>query len=89
MSLGSALVGIALTLVLIAYVARPFRRKGVYLDEAVEAWVIQAREDTKELMSPGATAELTSFCPQCGWRVESNRRFCPGCGAQLQVERAT
>ena len=87
MSWGSILVGVALTLVLVAYVARPFRRTGAYRDQEIEAWVTQARREAEKLGPPDTAAGLTGFCPQCGRRVEHDHDFCPGCGTRLPGER--
>ena len=44
MSTGSALIGIAVTLVVAAYLARPFRTAGS-LNRAIETWVAQVRAE--------------------------------------------
>ncbi|MGD1997169.1 MAG: zinc ribbon domain-containing protein [Anaerolineae bacterium] len=75
MSIGSILVGVALALVVGAYLARPFRSGGG-LDRQIEAWVAQVRE-----AGAGGRAD---YCSQCGRRVGPDDRFCPGCGTALQ-----
>jgi hypothetical protein len=47
MSLGGILVGVALILVVGAYLARPFRT-ATDLDRAIEAWVAQVRAEEAE-----------------------------------------
>jgi hypothetical protein len=87
MSVGSFLVGIAVTLVVGAYLARPFRLanagEGAKLDRHIEAWVVQARSKGMA-SSPEVDSEPVDFCLQCGRRVSRGDRFCPGCGTRLQ-----
>lgn len=90
MGIGSIVVGIALLLIVAAYLARPFRvaRANVELDRAIEAWVAQVRGEGhrggggEELGSEGAERQV-NFCPQCGQRVGPGDRFCAQCGAPL------
>ena len=89
MSIGSALVGVALVLVVGAYLARPFRRAEVDLERAIEAWVAQVRAEGQRLALSGlegsrGAEEAVNFCPQCGRRVIPDHRFCPGCGTRLE-----
>ncbi|MCP4538362.1 MAG: zinc-ribbon domain-containing protein [Chloroflexi bacterium] len=90
MSVGSVLVGIAATLIVGVYLARPFRTvaasDGANLDRDIETWVAQARSQGVDMDSVKADAEPVNFCFQCGRRVQSNDRFCPGCGTQLKRE---
>jgi hypothetical protein len=90
MGIGSILVGIALLLVVAAYLARPFRvaRPGVGLDRAIEGWVAQVEAEGR---GNGGVGELGSeragrrvnFCPQCGQGASPGDRFCAQCGAPL------
>jgi hypothetical protein len=88
MGIGSVFVGIAVLLVVVAYLARPFRvaRAGVGLDRAIEAWVAQVRAEgyggVEEQAGQGARKQV-NFCPQCGQRVSPGDRFCAQCGAPL------
>jgi hypothetical protein len=90
MGIGSIAVGMALLLILVAYLARPFRvaRANVGLDRAIEAWVAQVQAEghgdgeVEEHRSEGAERRI-NFCPQCGQRVGSGDRFCAQCGAPL------
>ena len=90
MGIGSILVGVALLLVVVAYVVRPFRVAGAKagLDRAIEAWVAQVRVEgqrsrgAEEQQTKGAE-EHVNFCPHCGRRVGSGDRFCAQCGASL------
>jgi hypothetical protein len=92
MSIGAVLVGIALLLVVVAYLARPFRAALVAddgsLDRSIEAWVAQARTGEGAPASAEARAGTETgtinFCPQCGRRVAPDDRFCAGCGKQLR-----
>jgi hypothetical protein len=72
---GALLVGLALAIVVAAYLARPFRprRDGEW---AVEAWVARARATREE----GGEGRL---CPRCEVPLETGHRFCPQCGASL------
>jgi len=83
MSVGSILVGIALSLLVSTYLLRPFRaaRMGTNLNQAIEVWV--------EQMRAGYTAEeedAVRFCPRCGRRAGPEDRFCAGCGKPLGRE---
>ena len=80
---GSILVGLALSLVVVAYLARPFRpvRAKVDLDRAIEVWLARGQvERPAALKEEAATAD---FCPQCGRRAGPDDRFCAGCGRPL------
>ena len=102
MSPGALLVGLAATIVLVAYVARPFR-KTADLDREIEAWVAALEsvgtkpESQPFIASDAAPAELgpgqdtdsdVAFCHQCGRPVRSYHRFCPRCGAVLSEAAA-
>jgi hypothetical protein len=90
MGIGSILAGIALLLVVAAYLARPFRvaRAGAGLDRTIEAWVAQVEAEgqgdggVEEQGSKGAERQV-SFCSQCGRHVSPDDRFCAQCGAPL------
>jgi hypothetical protein len=83
MSGGSILVGLALSLVVIAYLARPFRpaQARADLDRAIEVWL--ARLEVERPAAPQEEAERADFCPQCGRRAGPDDRFCAGCGRPL------
>lgn len=78
MSIGSVLVGIALVLIVAAYLARPFRRVEADPDRAIEVWVAQVRAERE------TESVMVNYCPQCGRRLGPNDRFCAGCGTRLQ-----
>ncbi|HEY75065.1 MAG TPA: zinc ribbon domain-containing protein [Thermoflexia bacterium] len=89
MGIGSILVGVALALLVGAYLARPFRQPEAEFDRAIEHWVAQARaalQAGEVAAAPAATAaeEPVNFCPQCGRRVGTDDRFCAGCGRPLR-----
>jgi len=96
MSIGAILVGIGALLVVVSYVARPFRSAASSgdMDRVVEAWVARARGGEKNNgrtetrgEHPGsadAEAAPINFCPQCGRRVAADDRFCSGCGDRLR-----
>ena len=90
MSTGSILVGIAITLMVGAYLARPFRiaamGEGANLDRDIETWIAQARSQGVETGSAEADTEPVNFCFQCGRRVKPGDHFCPGCGTRLKRE---
>jgi hypothetical protein len=81
MDVGSALIGVAVVLVVAAYLARPFRSTWVSrdLDRVIEGWVAQVRAEGTlpgEDGAPGA-------CPRCGHPVAPDDRYCAACGAPL------
>jgi uncharacterized paraquat-inducible protein A len=86
MSIGSILVGVAVAMVVVAYLARPFRRAraNVHLDREIEAGVAQVRTEREESQGDTAAEERTACCPRCGRRVGPDDRFCARCGTQLQ-----
>jgi len=91
MSIGAVLAGTAIILVVMAYLAQPFRpaRAEADWDQTIETWVAQARaegersEGTGERRSRGAEGAV-NFCSKCGRSVGPSDRFCPGCGTNLQ-----
>jgi hypothetical protein len=89
-SIGAVLVGASLILIVVAYLARPFRavQAGTDLDQVIEAWVAQVRaegRESREAEEQGEEeAEHIAYCPQCGRRVGPGDRFCAGCGTQLR-----
>ncbi len=97
MSPGSLLIGLALALVVGAWLARPFRR-AADPDRAIEYWVARARavgggpigeaEGRPAGSEPRSEAEghptdEVNFCSRCGRRVGPEDRFCARCGAPL------
>jgi len=96
MSPGSLLIGLALALVVGAWLARPFRR-AADPDRAIECWVARTRAagggppGAAELPAGGEPrsaaewrpADEVNFCPRCGRRVGPEDRFCARCGAPL------
>ncbi|MGB9776208.1 MAG: zinc-ribbon domain-containing protein [Anaerolineae bacterium] len=91
MSIGSLLIGLALVLVVGAWLARPFRR-AADPERAIEMWVAQARAwvpgaslPAPQREEPGPVQEEeVNFCPRCGRRVGPEDRFCARCGAPLR-----
>jgi hypothetical protein len=92
MGIGSVLVGIAVTMVVVAYLARPFRqvRANADLDQEIEARVAQARAEREKAQGDTAAEERTALgaphrrCPRCGRRAGPDDLFCARCGTQLQ-----
>lgn len=99
MSIGSILVGLAVALVVGAFVARPFRQmRASEVERAIESWVAQARAEQRaegkgqeargrkqEAREKAEEAEEpAAFCPQCGRRVGPEDRFCARCGRPLR-----
>jgi len=86
MSPGSLLIGLALALVVGAWLARPFRRAAAP-DRAIEYWVARARAVGGEPLGAAEgrpePADEVNFCPRCGRRVGPEDRFCARCGAPL------
>jgi len=92
MDVGTLLVGTALLVVVIAFIARPFRTAARELDpgKAIEFWVGRAR-DAEEAGAPAAEGpvspdpgESVNYCRECGRRVAADDRFCSGCGTRLR-----
>ena len=79
MGVGSVLVGIAVGLVVVAYLARPFlvARARRDVDRAIEAWVAQVRAGH----TPGGGQ--VNYCPRCGHRIGPGDHLCAGCRAPL------
>jgi len=97
MSLGSIFVGLAIALITVAYIARPFRAAAARTDALIETWVRAVAatpgDAADKSIAPDADAPAVAplpttvnFCPQCGQRVTKDYRFCPGCGARLPRE---
>jgi hypothetical protein len=92
MSVGTVLVGISLLVVVVAYMARPFRTATERRDpeKTIELWVAQVREgqelgaEAGEPAGPDLRADAINYCPECGRRVSSGDRFCSGCGTRLR-----
>ena len=85
MSTGPILVAIAAGLVVVAYLARPFRVSSgnAATDREIEIWVTRARAEKEgRAESPEETHE-GRFCPQCGRRAGVEDRFCAKCGTPL------
>ncbi|MBU0704047.1 MAG: zinc-ribbon domain-containing protein [Chloroflexi bacterium] len=84
-------MGAAIILVLMAYLAQPFRpsRAEVDWDQTIETWVAQTRAggwrdgEVKRQRSK-ETDEHVNFCSQCGRSIGPSDHFCPGCGTNLQ-----
>ena len=88
MGLGSILIGLSITLVVVAYLARPFVRAATRPEQAIEHWVAQARAGRIETQATapirGDATEPVNYCPQCGRRAGPDDRFCAGCGTPLR-----
>ena len=86
MGIGSILVGIAVAMVVVAYLARPFRpaRANAGLDREIEAGVAQVRTEREKERADTEAEAHTACCPRCGHRAGPDDRFCARCGTQLQ-----
>jgi len=91
MDLGTLLVGIALLVVVIGFIARPFRTAARELDpgKTIEFWVGRARdaEEAGALAAEGPVSpdlgESVNYCRECGRCVAADDQFCSGCGTRL------
>lgn len=90
MTLGSLLIGIAVTLVVVAYLARPFRAERRSVDAQIEAWVAEARRastasppasSSEASSSEAGSSEAASALPAAASDDEIN--FCPQCGRKV------
>jgi tRNA(Ile2) C34 agmatinyltransferase TiaS len=86
MGIGSVLVGIAVAMVVVAYLARPFRGARANADPGreIEAWVAQVRTEREKEQGDTEAEERTAYCPRCGRRAGPDDRFCARCGTQLR-----
>ncbi len=97
MSIGSMFVAAAATLIVAAYLVRPFRivrvAKGADLDRDIDSWVSRVQSEgplprvQADVPAAGAAeagSESVNFCFKCGRRLKSDDRFCPGCGTQIE-----
>ena len=92
MDVGTLLVGIALFVVVVAYVARPLHAAAQEPDpaKAIEFWVARVRD--AEETGPGPTEAPVSpdqgrpvnYCRECGHRVAADDKFCSRCGTRLR-----
>jgi hypothetical protein len=96
MSLGAFLVGITALLLAIAYIARPFRRIDVDLDQVIERWIRQERDKLT-----GNDSNISEIYPddevyvdeavvslQQGPEVDitTTLNFCPYCGRRVEPD---
>ena len=89
MEIGSLLVGVAVTLVVGACLARPFRRAwmGAGLDRVIDAWVAQVRAEWKQQATGSMRVRGRSVrCQVCGRPAAPHERTCAACGASLDGE---
>jgi hypothetical protein len=98
LSVGSILVGLAVAMVTVVYIARPFRRQNLDVDRAVELWVERAREsaardgaaweDAAAPVEPASTAPVrdTAEDKDAVRASEAVVNFCPYCGRRVQPD---
>ncbi|MGC9467513.1 MAG: zinc-ribbon domain-containing protein [Anaerolineae bacterium] len=94
MSLGAVLIGFAAAILLVTYIALPFRRRAGDVDARIEAWVAQLRRPVEtETLSVAAThveREVIPATPQASEgsvAVEPTAgpaRFCHQCGSPVK-----
>ena len=95
MSIGTYLVGIAILLLIAAYIGNPFRRVKVDVDSFIEQWVSDARNNlTEDELLTGEDALLTSeesteevvILTGAGLEVFDTEsvNFCPHCGRRVE-----
>lgn len=90
-SVGSLLVGASVILITVAYVIRPFRRREMDLDRAVDAWVrqIEAGEAAQAGTAPQPPAAQAATASNEGDVVTSAHpsvNFCPYCGRRVESD---
>ena len=84
MGAGSVLIGVAIALVVGAYLARPFRKVAMDQDRVIEGWIAQVRAEGTDVRRTEQSSEQVNFCHQCGRRAGPDDRFCAGCGIPLR-----
>jgi len=83
MSLGTILIGIAILLMLVAYITQPFHEIGTRQEDTIEVWVKQMREEGQNTTHPTPSSDIKVTCPNCGEPIQKGHHFCPQCGAPL------
>ncbi|MDY6874171.1 MAG: zinc ribbon domain-containing protein [Chloroflexota bacterium] len=76
MNIGSILIVLALSILLVAYIAHPFQTKEVDLDGAIEKEIARLREGSTRNFSP-------QYCSHCGHKLNPGDRFCAQCGKAI------
>ena len=76
MDIGSIVVGVAVALVVGAYLARPFRTTEADLDQSIDAWGTQVRAEGAAARLTDRRPEPMNFCPQCG---KTHKNMCHSC----------
>ena len=94
MSLGAALVGVGILLILLTYVTQPFRAQRFDVERAVETWTEAVKadlgpattEEASETERVATSRDTVNYCPYCGRQISEDFRFCPGCGKPLDLD---
>ena len=92
MSIGALLIGLAVLILLVAYVAGPFRRVESDLDAQIETWIAQVRRsehvgrqqaDTDRIADASVERAAGSDAEQ---PMSSPPHFCHQCGYRVKPE---
>lgn len=91
MSAGAVLAGVGVLMVLVAYVARPFREtaRDETLDRLVEAWVAQVEEEQGVLQQSAGTdqgARAGGHQKRSGSPTDGGVKTCSHCGRRVSED---
>ena len=90
MSIGTYLVGIAIVLIIAAYLGRPFRRFSVDKDKVIEKWVANVRNRIDESLSVPEDENVEELVVTSAVSSEVSGdeavNFCPQCGRRVEVD---
>lgn len=77
MNIGSILIVLALSILLVAYIAHPFQTSEADLDRAIEKEVARLRKGSGSKADP-------QYCSHCGHKLNPDDRFCAQCGQPVE-----
>ncbi|MCB2202666.1 zinc ribbon domain-containing protein [bacterium] len=78
MNIGSILIVLALSILLVAYIAHPFQTNEADLDQSIEQEIARLRK-----VKAYENNADPQYCSQCGHRLNPDDRFCAQCGKHV------